>query len=382
MSLSGTGALSIRKRDLSTQKSVAVGFKELVFAHKALAGETGISVGSLTVPLASEMPGFVQPSFTDITAANMRFFRDNVEVISSSKGQLIDRLSYDVASSTQINFVGFTADASEIFVVKIREVARTGLRVVDANPIIATGIVLAGSTDFNVGTPFEVGKYINAQVGAVTVYVDGVQQYRNPANGTSGGNYQEIAASNDGLGTIISLNSTTGFDRNLTVISTGLMVEKPELSQLAEIESSQGQIDAMIPTLALLAGVAETEFQAAPNNINLKQFGDRVVRLETYRSVATGSPLAARTANSPVDRVLFDTTSGGGTLVLPLTPSIGTWVEIWDPVGIWGTNTMTIDRNGELIEGVAADFTVSTDNVKLKFVYVSSARGWIISNMT
>jgi hypothetical protein len=36
----------------------------------------------------------------------------------------------------------------------------------------------------------------------------------------------------------------------------------------------------MIPTLADVAGVPETEFQSAPNNVDLKQFGDKLAQLE------------------------------------------------------------------------------------------------------
>ena len=61
----------------------------------------------------------------------------------------------------------------------------------DANPLISTGVLVTGATEYNVGQAFEIGKYISQQVGAVTVFIDGQQQYRNPANGTSGGNYQE-----------------------------------------------------------------------------------------------------------------------------------------------------------------------------------------------
>lgn len=58
-------------------------------------------------------------------------------------------------------------------------------------------------------------------------------------------------------------------------------MEKPQASQLAEIERLQGQLDAIVTTVADLAGVPETDFRAAPNNVDLKVFGDRVLALES-----------------------------------------------------------------------------------------------------
>jgi len=371
MAITGNNALSIRKRDLSNQKSIAVGFKKMIFAHKAAAGETGISVGALNPPTELTSKGFTNPTTSDILAADMRFFRKNVKVISSAKGELMDYISYDVKSSSQINWVGFTSDVDEIFTVEIDHSPRTGLRVVDANPLISTGVLTAGQTDYNVGQAFEVAKYISQQIGAVTVFVDGVQKNRNISNSASGANYQEVDTGN-GLGSIIRFNSTEAFDQNIAIISTGLLVEKPNESQLQEIESSQGQIDAMIPTLATLAGVPESTFQAAPNNIDLKSFGDRFQQIERWRLIS-----ASDDARDIVDKVLVDCSGTAVTLTLPLSPNIGDSVWVQDAGDTFTTNICTVARNGNLIDGVAADFTASTDGAWIEFIFRSGSIGWI-----
>jgi hypothetical protein len=287
MAITGNNTLSIRKKDLANQKSIAVGFKRTVFAHKASAGETGISVGNLVTPTELSGMGFTQPTFSEIASGQMKAFRNNVKIVSSSKGLLMDFLSYNIKSATEIEWVGFTADQDEIFVVEIDHNARTGVRMVDAAPLVATGVLAAGSQDFSVGMPFAINKYPSMQVGAVTVYEDGVQVYRNTGNATAApsadGNYQEVDAGN-GYGSLIRFNTTEAYDRNITVISTGLLVEKPNDSQLAEIEAVQGQVDRLVETVAALAGVPETDFQAAPSQIQLKQFGDRVLAMEQNRA--------------------------------------------------------------------------------------------------
>ena len=98
MAITGNNALSIRKKDLSNQKSIAVGFKKIVFAHKAAAGETGISVGSLNAPSELTSKGFTNPSASEIMASDMRFYRKNVKIVSSAKGELMDYISYDIES--------------------------------------------------------------------------------------------------------------------------------------------------------------------------------------------------------------------------------------------------------------------------------------------
>jgi len=60
------------------------------------------------------------------------------------------------------------------------------------------------------------------------------------------------------------------------VTAIGGVVESPTNSTFDEIEKVQGQIDAMIPDLAQATGNPTTNYQAAPNNVDLKQFGSIV----------------------------------------------------------------------------------------------------------
>jgi hypothetical protein len=385
MAITGTGVTSIRKQDLEGSKPIAIAFKKLVFAHKATSGDTGINLLALSAPTEMSSVGFVQPTSAELTSAKLLFFRKNLKLISSSRGELMDFLSYTVASNTRINFNGFTADPNEIFVGIIDHEPTTGLEVVDASPLVASGTLTAGLQDFATGEAFEVNKYPTKQVGNVIVFVDGVQQFRNTGNATASpsadGNYQEID-NGSGLGTTIRMNTIEAYDRNVVVLSNGLLVNRPSASRDQALETLAGQIDAMIPDLAAATGNPESNYQAAPNNVDLKSFGDQVHKLQRYRLVLSTDLLAERTAVGPVDLVLFNTSSGAGTLVLPTTPSAGDHVEVWDSHGMWGTFGLTIDRNGNNIEGAAADFTVNTANIRLRLVYAGSSRGWIIGDLS
>jgi hypothetical protein len=80
------------------------------------------------------------------------------------------------------------------------------------------------------------------------------------------------------------------------------------------------------------------------------------------------------------DQLLVDT-SGGGlgipvTVTLPVSPSIGDEVTIIDSGNAFGSNNLTVGRNGSNILGVAANLTVSTNGAAFTLVYVNATRGW------
>ena len=280
MSVIGRGTKSIRKQDVAEQKSVSLSFKKIVFAHKANAGETGINVTSLSAPSEMTSNGFANPAVSTITRVNIYQHRNNVKIVSSLSGLLMPYLSYTINSSTYIAFNGFTAAQDEIFTVYLDEVPTTSLSVVDGDPIIASGTLLAGQTDFNIGMPIEINKYPSQQIGAVMVYVDRGLQYRKVGNVTGGdGDYIEVPVAG-GLGSLIRFDASL-VDRFVTVVSNGVVAERPDGSMTAMIENVQGQIDQIVPTVAALAGVPETNFQISPNSVDLKQFGDSVIDLQS-----------------------------------------------------------------------------------------------------
>lgn len=282
--LTGKGSLSIKKQEVSQSRLPAVSFRKVRALHKCTLGQTIINLTSLTSPSVSEAKNYSAPNPSLLATINMFELQDNVTVKSSIRRELLQNVSFVVSGASTIE-LQFEAEENEILEITIDNVARTGATLVDARPLVVTGTLLAGETDFNVGTPFKTGQFPLAQHGSVLVLVDGQPRYRNTGNQAPGsgvtGDYYEVDAGG-GLGVIIRFNVPDLInDRLVSVISVGSLVEKPNGSQMALIEAVQGQIDAMIPTLAALAGVDETDFQAQPNNVDLKAFGDLVQSLKT-----------------------------------------------------------------------------------------------------
>lgn len=292
MSVTGKGSLSIRKQDVREQKNLGVGFKKIQFAHKATLGSSTINLLSLTVPTEMSGVGFTNPSSAELSAAQLSFYRKNFTLVSSLRGVLMDYVSYNVSTDTNINLVGFTAADGEIFVGTVDYNARNGQNLVDAAPLVSTGTLAISSTDYNVGQLFQVGQYITQQVGAVVVYRNGLQQFRNTNNSsvTLDGNYYEVN-NGSGTGQIIRFNTVNTLAADsILVVSNGLLAYNPDGSALQQIQALAGKIDVMIPTLADLAGVPQTNFQAAPSSVDLKSFGDTVLSQGTRITALEAGP--------------------------------------------------------------------------------------------
>jgi len=72
------------------------------------------------------------------------------------------------------------------------------------------------------------------------------------------------------------------------------------------------------------------------------------------------------------DGVLTNTTGGAFTVNLPASPTNGQQVIIADAGGTWGTNNLTVGRNGNYIADVAQDLVCDISGVSVQFVYNSS----------
>src|SRR6056300_1559498 len=76
-----------------------------------------------------------------------------------------------------------------------------------------------------------------------------------------------------------------------------------------------------------------------------------------------------------------DTNSiGAVTATLPGSPSAGDTIAFKDYAGTFGTNSLTIARNGNNIQGVANDSEISTNRASIVLVYIDATKGWLYTN--
>src|SRR6056300_1059526 len=73
-----------------------------------------------------------------------------------------------------------------------------------------------------------------------------------------------------------------------------------------------------------------------------------------------------------------DTNSVGAvTATLPASPSAGDTIAFKDYAGTFGTNNLTIGRNGNNIQGAANDSLISTNRASVVLVYSDATKGWL-----
>jgi hypothetical protein len=74
---------------------------------------------------------------------------------------------------------------------------------------------------------------------------------------------------------------------------------------------------------------------------------------------------------------IFANTSGSAwTLTLPASPTIGDEVTIFDYSGSFGTNNLTINRNGSKIDAAESNSVLSVSKTNVRFVFIDSTQGW------
>ena len=95
----------------------------------------------------------------------------------------------------------------------------------------------------------------------------------------------------------------------------------------------------------------------------------------SWQSVKTSNYTA-----SAGEGVFANTTSASFTVTLPASPSLGDEVSIKDYAGTFDTNALTVGRNSQPIEGVAADLTVSVERAGFTLVYSDSTQGWLLKD--
>ncbi len=76
----------------------------------------------------------------------------------------------------------------------------------------------------------------------------------------------------------------------------------------------------------------------------------------------------------------INTTGGTITMTLPSSPSIGDEVSFVDYAGTFDSNTMTVGRNSQKINGATADLTVSVERAANTLVYTDGTQGWLLKN--
>jgi len=76
------------------------------------------------------------------------------------------------------------------------------------------------------------------------------------------------------------------------------------------------------------------------------------------------------------ERILASTNAAPFAMNLPTGPSQGRWVDVADAVSTWGTNNLTLHRNGQKIQGVVQDLILDVSGALIHMVFLDPSYGW------
>ncbi len=86
--------------------------------------------------------------------------------------------------------------------------------------------------------------------------------------------------------------------------------------------------------------------------------------------------------NAVANRVyLVSTASGPVTLTLPATPTAGDYIRVQDAAGTFGSNNLTVARNGNLIMRQTDDMVITTNGASFGLIYHDVTSGWLIESI-
>jgi len=173
--------------------------------------------------------------------------------------------------------------------------------------------------------------------------------------------------------------TSTAAELNLLDGVSGLV--QADLTKLAAVDSTAAELNivdggtsATSTTVAdadrVVLNDAGTMVQVAMTDIKTYIGGGT-----SWQAVKTGDYTAAAGQG-----VFANTTSASFTVTLPASPDLGDEVSIKDYAGTFDTNALTIGRNSQPIEGVAADLTVSVERAGLTLAYSDSTQGWLLKD--
>jgi len=233
----------------------------------------------------------------------------------------------------------------------------------------------AGQTTFTVTGGFD--------TGFVDVYMDGVKLHTSDFTDTSGTSI--VLTTGASVGQLIDVIAYGTFTlANLSIADVGNL----QTSLDGKVDDSQVLTD--VPSGAVFTDTVYSKPSAEPISyitglqtaLNGKQASGSYLAPTGDGSQLTNLPIASpvvKTASySASNNDIVIAGSGGITITLPASPSVGDSVTVKDGTGDAATTNWTVARNGAKIASDASDLTIDTNWIELRMTYINTTVGWSI----
>ena len=294
-------------------------------------------------------PRFGSDMLTDNAALGTTPASNDQFLIYDTDASVLKKVAYSNVHSGVADMAGNT--------VKVRDNAASGAP--SDKEVTDTQILIGDGTGFTAAALS--GDVTMANTGAVTIASDSVE--------------------------LDMLVDTTTNNRVLGAATAGTV---------AEVQVATDMIADNAVSLAKMAGITRASIivgdASGDPSALAKGTAEQVLRVNAagtdleYADAVGGAAWALKTgAYTAVagDGVMVDTDSAAITITLPISsgpPSLGDFVRIMDATGNCATagRNITVARNGNNIQGAAADLTIATNRAAIGLVYVNATEGWCL----
>ena len=307
----------------------------------------GIEIWIIWVGKQTTGPTFSSGMITDKTALGTSPAAVDTFIIYDEDAGVLKKVAYSNVHSGVADMAANT--------VKVRDANSTGAP--SDKTVADTQLLIGDGTGFTAAALS--GDVTMANTGAVTIQPDSVE--------------------------LDMLVDTTTNNRVLGAATAGTV---------AEVQVATDMVADNAVTLAKMAGLVRGKIivgdaSGDPSALTMGT-SEQVLRVNTagtdleYADAVGGAAWALKTgAYTAVagDGVMVDTSSSAITITLPISsgpPSLGDFVRVLDATGNAATNNITVARNGNNIQGAAADLTIATNRAAIGLVYVNATEGWVL----
>lgn len=190
-----------------------------------------------------------------------------------------------------------------------------------------------------------------------------------------------LASALNAIGTSLGvndiLNATLDRIAALETAKTSAIAEINSSVNGARLTSAETTItdhESRIDNIETFTSTVLTDFSGVQSQINTI---NAIVTPNIANTWKVISDSAYTIANK--DRLLV-IPSAGQTLTLPITPAVGSFVEIVDVAGTSATTNFTVLRNGSLINGTTENLVFNVNGGNATLVYSGSTYGWKVFN--
>ena len=305
----------------------------------------GIEIFIIWLGKQTTGPTFSSGMITGKTALGTSPAADDTFLIYDENAGVLKKVAY---SNVHTGIADMPANS-----VKVRDANSTGTP--SDKTVGDTQLLIGDGTGFTAATLS--GDVTMANTGAVTIAADSVTYDM----------MQDTTTNNRVLGA-----ATAGTVAEVQVATDMVADNAVTLAKMAGLV--RGKIivgDASGDPSALTVGTADQVLTSNGTDVS-------------WQDSVGGAAWALKTASYQAvagDGVMVDTSSSAITVTLPISsgpPSLGDFVRVLDATGNAATNNITVARNGNNIQGAAADLTIATNRAAIGLVYVNATQGWVL----